>query len=453
MAQGSVRQRVTAIAAGAAHEQKVARITRQLKARKSKAPISLKKKSPSHEVPKPLDRRHADEKLDLSDLNQILEIDTRNRTCTAEPGVTFVDLVNATLKCGLVPIIVPELKTITIGGAVAGCSIESQSYKHGGFHDTCLEYEVVTAKGDVLVCTPSNNNRLVFQMVHGTFGTLGIITKLKFRLVPAKPFVRVRYEKYKTLSAYKKAIWKHYAAQDVEFMDGIIHSPSMYVLSVADFVAKAPYTHSYDWMRVYYKSTLTRKEDYLKTADYFFRYDKGVTNVTPKSFFGRLILGRFVSSTQVLRFANRFRRFISPDMIPITLDVFIPFSKADEFFSWYNKEVGFYPLWCVPYRIGHRYEWVSDELFAKTKDELFLDIAIYGMPKKEHPDFYKRIEDELWEVGGLKTLISTNHYTEKEFWRTWNRENYDSVKRMTDPDNIFRDLYTKMCRVTSGKTK
>ena len=48
-----------------------------------------------------------------------------------------------------------------------GCSIESMSYRYGGFHDTCLEYEVVTARGDVLTCRPDNEHALVFQMVHG----------------------------------------------------------------------------------------------------------------------------------------------------------------------------------------------------------------------------------------------------------------------------------------------
>jgi len=153
----------------AAHEQKINRIIKQLKERKSMLPVSLKKKTISHEVPKLNDRRHSDEKIDLSDLNKILHIDTKKQICIAEPGVTFIDLVTATMKHGLVPIIVPELKTITIGGAVAGCSIESMSYKYGGFHDTCIEYEIITAKGDILICTPNNENNLLFQMIHGTF--------------------------------------------------------------------------------------------------------------------------------------------------------------------------------------------------------------------------------------------------------------------------------------------
>ncbi len=432
------------------HEQKTARIAAQLKSRQSARPLSLKKKAVSHEVPKPDDKRHLDEKLDISDLNEILLIDPEQRVCVAEPGVTFVDLVAATMKHGLVPFVVPELKTITIGGAVAGCSIESMSYKIGGFHDNCLEYEIITAKGDVLTCTPDNENSLVFQMAHGTFGTLGIISKLKFRLTPAKPFVKVTYEKYGDLGAYKAAIWKHYQARDVDFMDGIIHSPTELVLSVANFTDKAPYAHSYDWMRVYYLSTKTRREDYLRTPDYFFRYDKGVTNVTPKSFLGRLFFGKFVDSTVVLRLVEKLRRFIPARMIPITVDTFIPFSKADEFMDWYRREFDFFPLWCVPYKRVRDYEWIDPGFLKKTDDELYLDLAIYGMRRPDARHYHRILEDELMKIGALKTLISNNYYSEDDFWKIWNKENYDRVKRLTDPDNIFRDLYSKMCRATRG---
>jgi len=432
------------------HEQKVNRIAVQLKERKSTKPVSLKKSSPSHQVPKPKDRRRLDEKIDVSDLNKILDIDREKMICIAEPGVTFAELVNAALKYGLVPIVVPELKTITIGGAVAGCSIESMSYKYGGFHDTCLEYEVITANGEVLVCTPENENSLIFQMAHGTFGTLGIISKLKFRLISAKKFVKVRYEKYGSLEDYKSAIWKHYKNKDVDFMDGIIHSPSLYVLSIGSFVDKAPYTHNYDWMRVYYKSTRKRKFDYLKTADYFFRYDKGVTNVTPRSFLGRLIFGRFLGSTEVLKFVDKFRKFIPSEKIPVTLDVFVPFSKITNFMEWYKKRINFFPLWCVPYRIGRNYEWISDEIFEKTKDKLFLDIAIYGLKKRRGKNVYKMVEDKLMEIGGIKTLIADNYYSEEDFWKTWNKDNYSKVKQKTDPNNIFRGLYEKTCKTMMG---
>jgi FAD/FMN-containing dehydrogenase len=433
------------------HRAKVARIARQLRERTSSRPVSLRKKSVAHQVPKPHDLRHRDDKIDVSDLTEILSIDPVRRVCVAECGVTFVDLVRATLAHGLVPIVVPELKTITIGGAVAGCSIESMSFVHGGFHDTCLEYEVITATGDVLICTPDNEHQLIFQMMHGTFGTLGIVARLAFKLIPAKPYVRLRYETHASIADYQAAIRRHFDARDVDFMDGIIHSPTCYVLATGDFVDRAPYTSDYSWMKIYYQSTRTRTEDYLTTPDYFFRYDRGVTNVRPRSFLGRLVLGKVLASSQWLRLGEKLRWLLRSERPTITLDVFIPFSRVPEFLAWYEREFQFYPLWCVPYRRVRDYEWLDDAFYRAMPDALFLDLAIYGMRQRGHANYHRLMEHKLRELGGIKTLIAHNYYEESEFWSIWNKANYDAVKAITDPRNVFRDLYTKTCKTVMGK--
>ena len=427
------------------HEIKVARIVNQLKQREKTTYLKLHKKTVSHMVPKPSNKTYDDERLDISDFDDIISVDPYKMICVAEPGVTFEKLIKETMKYNVVPKEVSEFKTITIGGAVAGCSIESMSYQYGGFHDSCLEYEIVSANGEVLICTPDNENSLVFQMIHGTFGTLGIITKLKFKLIPCKPYVKVIYKRYETLDDYKKTIWDHFEKRDIDFMDGMIHNPKLFVLSVGEFVDEAPYTHNYDWTRVYHESTAKLKEDYLTTPDYFFRYNKGVTNVYPKTTLFRFLFGRFINSNSVLRLATSLRKFISPNIIPITLDTFIPFSKIDLFFDWYLKEIDHFPLWCVPYRIVHKYEWIADEFLEHVNDDLFLDIALYGMHKDNPEHYYRMIETKLIEINAIKTLISTNLYSKEEFWEIWNKTNYDKVKRITDPNNIFRDLYDKTC--------
>src|ERR1041384_8692956 len=104
------------------HREKVERIARQLRELPPGRPASLRKNAGSHQVPKRNDLRRRDDKIDVGDLTEILEIDPVRRICVAESGVTFVDLVAATLPHGLVPIVVPELKTITIGGGGGGCS-------------------------------------------------------------------------------------------------------------------------------------------------------------------------------------------------------------------------------------------------------------------------------------------------------------------------------------------
>src|SRR4051794_1262866 len=105
----------------ARHTAKVDRIVAQLRAHRGVRPLSLRKRSVAHQVPKARDLRHRDDKIDVGELTEILEIDPVRRICVAESGVTFAELVKATLKHGLLPIVVPELATITIGGAVSGC--------------------------------------------------------------------------------------------------------------------------------------------------------------------------------------------------------------------------------------------------------------------------------------------------------------------------------------------
>ena len=434
----------------ARHTAKIARIAEQLRTHPRGTPVSLKKASVSHQVPKRGDLRHKDKKIDVADLTEILEIDPVKRICIAEAGVTFVDLVTATMGHGLVPIVVPELKTITIGGAVAGCSIESMSFVHGGFHDTCLEYEVITARGEVLVCTPDNAHALVFQMMQGAFGTLGVLTKLTFKLVPAKAFVRLQYETYPTAAAYREAIQRHTAARDVDFIDGIIHAPTRYVLCLGTFVDRAPYTSDYSWMKVYFESTATRTEDYLATPDYFFRYDRGVTNVRPNSLLGRLLLGKFMSSSEWLRLAEKLHWALKKERPTVTVDIFLPISKMEEFLTWYEREFNFYPLWMVPYRRVHDYEWIAPGFYERMTDDMFVDLAIYGMRQHGDTNYHRLMEQKLKEIGGIKTLISHNYYPEDEFWTIWNKPNYDAVKAITDPDNVFRDLYTKTCKAAMG---
>lgn len=432
------------------HAIKVTRVVEQLRAHDPTRPASFRKKAVSHQVPKRGDKRRQDDKIDLSELDEILSIDVAARICVAEPGVTFVDLVRATLRLGLVPAVVPELETITIGGAVSGCSLESMSFQVGGFHDTCLEYEVLTANGELLRCSPESSP-LVFQMMHGSFGTLGILTRLTFRLVPAKPYVRVQYDTYSNLADYKAAMWRHYQERDVDFMDGIIHARDKLVLCLGSFVDRAPYTHSYDWMKVYYRSTARRRVDYLKTRDYFFRYDRGVTNVHPKSALGRLLFGKLFSSSQLLRLAEMLPGALAAERPDVTVDLFIPFSKLDAYMAWHEDMLGFFPLWCVPYRRVHHYEWIAKETFDGIHDELFVDLAIYGMKQPEGRNVYKEIEDELPHVNAIKTLISYNYYDEETFWRIFDKGNYDQVKALTDPQNVFRDLYEKTCRAAQGR--
>ena len=71
------------------------------------------------------------------------EIDPEGRIAEVEGMTTFEDFTDAALLKGMRPPVVPELKTITVGGAVSGLGIEASSFKHGLVHETVEEMEIL----------------------------------------------------------------------------------------------------------------------------------------------------------------------------------------------------------------------------------------------------------------------------------------------------------------------
>ena len=74
---------------------------------------------------------------------------------------TYEDLVAATLPHGLTPLVVPQLRTITLGGAVTGLGIESASFRNGLPHESVLEMDVLTGAGEVVTRRRQRGSRPV----------------------------------------------------------------------------------------------------------------------------------------------------------------------------------------------------------------------------------------------------------------------------------------------------
>src|SRR5260370_41597672 len=74
--------------------------------------------------------------LDVRAFDRVLSINRERMTADVEGMITYQALVDETLKVGLLPAVVPQLKTITVGGAVSGLGIESSSFKFGLVHET-----------------------------------------------------------------------------------------------------------------------------------------------------------------------------------------------------------------------------------------------------------------------------------------------------------------------------
>jgi glycolate oxidase len=127
--------------------------------------------------------------VDLTRMNQIIELDSRSLLATVQPGVINTDLKNAAAAEGLWYAPDPASQDFsTIGGNVATNAGGLCCVKYGVTRDAVLGVEVVLADGQV--CRVGRRTRkgvagynLVALLV-GSEGTLGVITEVTVRLVP-----------------------------------------------------------------------------------------------------------------------------------------------------------------------------------------------------------------------------------------------------------------------------
>ena len=128
--------------------------------------------------------------LDMKRFNKILDVDKRNFQVTTEPGVITQELQEHLKAQGLFYPPDPASKgSCFIGGNVSENSGGPRAVKYGVVKDYVLNLEIVLANGDVIwtganVLKNATGYNLT-QLVVGSEGTLGIITKIVLRLIPA----------------------------------------------------------------------------------------------------------------------------------------------------------------------------------------------------------------------------------------------------------------------------
>ena len=210
--------------------------------------------------------------LDVRSFHHVLAVDATQGWIEAEGMASYEEIVEHALAAGVMPAVVPQLKTITLGGAAAGVGIEASSFRHGLVHETLLELEVLTGDGRVLLCRPDNAQRDLFHGFPNSYGTLGYALKLRARAVPVKPFVELRHLRFAQAGAFFEALAES-CAGDADFIDGVAFGPGELYLNVCRFVPDAPFASDYTFEHIYYRSIREKEIDYLTVRDFIWRWD------------------------------------------------------------------------------------------------------------------------------------------------------------------------------------
>ncbi len=414
------------------------------------------------------------ERLDVRGFDRVLAVDPVARTADVQGMVTYERLADATLAHGLMPLVVPQLKTITLGGAVAGLGIESSSFRHGLPHESVLEMEILTGAGDVVTARPQGEHAALYRGFPNSYGSLGYALRLKIELQPVGPLVRLRHQRFSDAKSCAEAIEEicagvgaggEVAGGAPDFVDGTVFGPDELYLTLAESVQDGPAPSDYTGQQIYYRSIRQRELDHLTARDYLWRWDTDwfwcsgafgvqhplVRRVWPRRYLRSDVYRRLVALDRRLRLSGRLNTALGrPQEELVIQDVEIPVERLAEFLEVFHRDVGIKPVWLCPLRLRGSDASDTWPLYPLEPGRVYVNVGFWaGVPLEpgQPPDAHNRLIERLvGELGGPKSLYSTVPYTEEEFWQRYNGVAYRRLKQRYDPAGRLPDLYDKCVR-------
>jgi FAD/FMN-containing dehydrogenase len=401
----------------------------------------------------------AAQRLDTSALTGVIGVDPVARSAEVQGMTTYEHLVDATLAHGMMPTVVPQLKTITLGGAVTGLGIESSSFRHGLPHESVREMDVLTPAGEVVTASPDGPHADLHRGFANSYGTLGYALRLLVDLLPVAPYVRLEHRR--VASADLAAAITEVCADDaVDFVDGTVFTPGEQYLTIGTFTEDpGPGPSDYTGQQIFYRSIRERTVDHLSIRDYLWRWDTdwfwcsralGVQHPVVRALWPRRyrrsdVYRRLVALDRRTGLSDRVRRLAGqPGEEPVIQDVELPVERLVEFLDAFHADIGITPVWLCPLRLRSAQPW---PLYPMRPGELYVNVGFWSaVPQRPgDPEAHnRRIEELVAELGGHKSLYSTVHYSEAEFWKHYNGPAYRALKQRYDPYGRLPDLYHKV---------
>jgi FAD/FMN-containing dehydrogenase len=419
--------------------------------------------------------------LDVAGLARVIALNlpdggTPGEVATADvQGMcTYEQLVATTLPKGYMPYVVPQLRTITLGGAVTGLGIESASFRNGLPHESVLELDVLTGAGEIVTARPEGEHAGLYAAFPNSYGTLGYGVRLRIALEAVHPYVTLRNIRFGELDELTAAIGTVMSAggfegEPVDFLDGVVFSPAEAFLVLGRWADDVPAASDYTGQDIYYRSLRERSRDALTVHDYLWRWDTdwfwcsrafgaqhpALRRVWPARLRRSDVYHRIVALENRYQVAARADRWRGrPERERVVQDVEVPLAATAEFLRWFCRNVPMSPVWLCPLQVRRdsplgplgegSQPW---PLYPLRTGETYVNAGFWGTvpiePGRADGDVNRMIEEAVAGFGGHKSLYSDSYYDEAEFWSRYGGEAYRSVKERYDPDRRLLDLYAK----------
>ncbi len=417
--------------------------------------------------------------LDVSGLTGVVSLDIApdadSATADVQGMCTYEDLVAVTLPKGWMPLVVPQLRTITLGGAVTGLGIESTSFRSGLPHESVLELDVLTGAGDVVTARPAGEHADLFAGFPNSYGTLGYAVRLRIELERIHPYVALRNVRFGSPEELADAVAlvarEHaYEGEEVHFLDGVLFSATEGYLTLGRWADDVPAASDYTGREIYYRSLRDRGHDALTVHDYLWRWDTDwfwcsgafgvqhplVRRLWPAAKRRSDVYHRLVGLENRYGIAARLDRWRGrPARERVVQDVEVPVGRTAEFLRWFLDNVPMTPVWICPLRLRSAGGPLGDlpdgyrpwPLYPLRAGETYVNVGFWGTvpiePGHADGDVNRRLEEALTGFDGHKSLYSDAYYDEEAFRARYGGGAYGALKERYDPGGRLLDLYAK----------
>jgi FAD/FMN-containing dehydrogenase len=411
--------------------------------------------------------------LDVSAFDGVLHVDPVGRIAEVLGMTTYEHLVDATLPHGLMPLCVPQLRTITLGGAVTGLGIESASFRNGTPHESVVEMDILTGTGEILTVSgrADDPHRDLFFGFPNSYGSLGYALRLQIELEPTRAFVLLRHVRFATADALAECMTQiaaslEYEGRRVDFLDGTVFAADEQYLTLGTMVDIPPEgmePSDYTGMDIYYRSIQRRTTDIVTIHDYLWRWDTdwfwcsrafgaqnpAVRRLWPKSRLRSDVYWRLVALDRRYGLAAKAAKLRGrPAREAVVQDIEVPIDRLAEFLDFFHREVGIEPIWVCPLR--QRDPSVRWPLYEFDPEVLYVNVGFWStvpLPPGVDPAegrVNRRVEEAVTRLDGRKSLYSTAFYDRGTFWSIYGGDDYQQLKESYDPNQRLKGLYEKV---------
>lgn len=361
-----------------------------------------------------------------------------------------------------------------------GTGMTTHSHKVGLFQETITSYEVVLSDGSLVEATKDNKYSDLYKCLPWSHGSLAFLVALTLKVVPVKPYIKMKYIPVIGKKNYCDKI-REYSGANGEDVNSLSNYVEMTIFEkdkavimlgdYSDYDPKLPINNLSKWYKPwfykYVETFLSRGEyeELIPMREYLLRHNRAIFWVVESMIpFGnnpifRLLFGWMLPPKPAfLKFTTTpgIREFTFTKQV--FQDIVLPINELENQIDTSEKLFEAYPLLVYPCRV---YDWGQSSGQIRRPDQKYLvpgtsyamynDLGVYGVPgqvklKKPYDPVkaMRAMEKFTRDVGGFSFLYADIFMTRSEFEKMFDLTLYEIVRNKYKAEGAFPHLYDKV---------